>query len=58
MTKQEALQGLEQSKVINVYRRHPAWQVAFDLFNSNNKLKLQMGGCSTCFKKVLTWLRS
>lgn len=57
MTKQEILTELTNSGQISAFRRSSVWDKAFNLYNANSKPKLSQG-CTTCYKKVLAWLRS
>lgn len=57
MTKQEILAELTNSGQVSAFRRSPGWDKAFNEYNAVNKPKLSQG-CTSCYKKVLAWLRS
>lgn len=57
MTKAELLQALIASGEINVFRRSPTWEKAFDLHNKTTG-KHKSPNCGSCFRDVKVWLEN
>jgi hypothetical protein len=57
MGKAEILAELTANGQVSVFRRSFSWEKAFELYNKENKAHKNMN-CGTCFRDVLTWLRS
>lgn len=57
MSKTELLAELTANGNVGTFRRTPSWEKAFNFYNLTNHPKLQPN-CTTCFRKVLGWLRS
>lgn len=57
MDKQMILAELTTNGNVSVFRRSQSWEKAFELYNKENKSHKNMN-CGTCFRDVLTWLRS
>lgn len=57
MSKQEILAELTAKGQHTEFKRSPAWEKAFDLYNKVHSSRKNMN-CGSCFRDVLAWLRS
>ena len=57
MTKLEILKELSDQGLLSSYQKHPTWKKAFELYWQQTGDTDARMGCSTCYKKVLEWLR-
>lgn len=55
--KKEILKELGDAGLLQTYEKHPIWKRAFELYWQQTGDTEAKMGCSTCYKKVLEWLR-
>ena len=55
--KLELLKKLTESGQVSSFRVSPLWAEAFDLYKTNTGDLRVSTKCSSCYRKVLTWLK-